>query len=339
MILLNPNAYKHIYLTKDLRTSLPCSNNLEKVYNYDRDNINSKLTKPIDEKYDWEKKNPTRNFEDYDFEKRTPIKNFEQNEKEKKNPSKSMGIYELDDIIPTKNYYDLDKSNHINTYKVYEIDKNNPIKNYEEKVTNLKEEKEITTLKKDDLLLNNSVDINLKSIYYKEKPSYNQIDDVNYNNDLLDESIMNKKNEMLDRTNVYFNNLATKISLKSDYNKSTYINEKKKNDQRQGPRFASETRYNRESEKDNSLFVEAINKPLNHNLNENNEKSDYGTKLSKPRNKEDEGSKVNKVINNNIEKEKEIDKGINQTTIRNNKYSTFKLPDNNNYNHNYSKKI
>ena len=92
-----------------------------------------------------------------------------------------------------------------------------------------------------------------------------------------------------------------------------------------------------------SKIVDTTNNNLNDSysrLNDENEKSDFIIKLHNAKKREDECSKLSKMDSSIMsEKDKDFDKGSSLSNYRNNKYSTLKVPGNNSYNHNYSKKL
>ena len=238
----------------------------------------------------------------------------------------------------------------------YEWEKRKSKKSIEEKAYIGKEEKEITFLNRDETLtLNNSQENNFKPFITKEKLGYIQIDNSNSNknnneNDILNESTntISMKNKMIERTNNYFNNLSTKVSFKSEYAK-TLLNEKNLNhsinyDTKQVNKYTSETRFNREFDKEN-WNPDSSSKSSNNNLNESviindeKERSDFIIKIYNAKMKEEDSYKLNKADSSIVnEKEKENDKGSILNSYRNNNYSLHKIIGGNNYNLNYSKK-
>ena len=328
---MNPKEFKQINIIKDLRYSqinIPLSN--DNLNSNDWGKIQSKLN---DE--NWENKTPKLNKISQDkWENRTPILN-KTNEKK------------IENTTPI-----LFKTNE----EKYEWEKRKSKKSIEEKAYIGKEEKEITFLNRDETLtLNNSQENNFKPFITKEKLGYIQIDNSNSNknnneNDILNESTntISMKNKMIERTNNYFNNLSTKVSFKSEYAK-TLLNEKNLNhsinyDTKQVNKYTSETRFNREFDKEN-WNPDSSSKSSNNNLNESviindeKERSDFIIKIYNAKMKEEDSYKLNKADSSIVnEKEKENDKGSILNSYRNNNYSLHKIIGGNNYNLNYSKK-
>ena len=202
MILLNPQLFKQINITRDLKTSKISISNIDIENKYERDIINSKLSKSLYEDM-YEKRIPTKNIEEkYDIINSKLSKSPYEDKYEKRIPTKNIEEkYEYEKRNPTRNFEEK-----------YEFEKRNPTKNIEEKYVNPKEEKESTIISKEEKFgFNFSQENNLKS-YSKEKSSYNIIEDLNLKNEneILNESFNHKKNEVLDKTNTYFNNIASK---------------------------------------------------------------------------------------------------------------------------------